>query len=131
MRNNSNAKIMHHKEKLEGFAELCCALLGVLNKIPSFKEKNSHIELKILLIATDFYPAAFVHFNYGTVNVKAVSKENVKQWKKTGAQGMIQCTSAQFIELVLGRLNPVREWILRRIKIRGVFGMMKFSRLLL
>ncbi|OLS12400.1 MAG: hypothetical protein RBG13Loki_4050 [Promethearchaeota archaeon CR_4] len=111
---------------LEGFAAIMKELLRPVNKNPKFSEKFSAINLKILLVATDMYPAALVHADYGEVKVSSVSQEACKEWKKTGARCLIQCTTNQFLAISMGKLNPAKAWLTRQIKIRGVRNVKKF-----
>lgn len=115
------------KERLKGFAGIIKGQLGVLNKIPYFKERFGPIDLKFLLVATDMYPAALLHADHGEVKFSAIPEEECKKWKKTGAQGLLQCTTEQFLAIAMGKLDPVKAWLTRKIKIRGPRKMLNLN----
>ncbi len=117
------------KDRLKGFAAIILTQLKPLNNIPYFKEQFGPIDLKFLLVATDMYPAALVHADHGEVKFSAVPKEECKKWKKTGAQGLLQCTTEQFMGIAMGKLDPVKAWITRKIKIRGPRKMLDLNRM--
>jgi putative sterol carrier protein len=118
------------RERLKGFAGLLVGQLAALNHIPKFKERFGAVDLKFLLVATDMYPGALVHVDHGEVKISAVPKEECKKWKKTGAQGLLQCSTAQFMDIVMRKLDPVKGWITRKIKIRGPRKLIELSKML-
>ncbi len=120
-------KKKERKERLKGIATLIKGQLEPLNNIPYFKEQFGPLDLKFLLVATDMYPAALVHADHGEVKFSTVPKEECQKWKKTGAQGLLQCTTEQLIAIAMGKLNVVKAWRKRQIKIRGPLKMLKLN----
>ncbi len=118
------------KDQLRGFASVLNGQLAVLNSNPKFKERFSTIDLKFLLVATDLYPAALLHVDHGQIKVSTVPRKECKKWKKTGAQGLLQCTTKQFLAIAMGKLEPAKAWIERQIKIRGPRKLKELSRML-
>jgi hypothetical protein len=114
------------KAKLKGLAALMNGQLEPVNNMPKFKELFGSVDLKIILVATDMYPAALIHADHGVIKVSAVSQEDCKNWKKTGAQGLLQCTTAQLLAIYMGSLNPKNAWFKRQIKIRGPINVQNF-----
>ena len=117
------------KERLKGFAAVIKGQLEALNTIPYFKERFGLVDLKFLLIATDMYPAALVHVDHGEIKFSSVPKEECRKWKKTGAQSLLECTTEQFLAIAMGKLNPVKAWIKRQIKIRGPRKLIELNRM--
>ncbi len=122
-------KKKERKERLRGFAAIIKGQLEALNNIPYFKEQFGPVDLKFLLIATDLYPAALLHADHGEVKVSAVPKEDCNKWKNTGAQGLLRCTTEQFLGIAMGKLDPVKAWFTRKIKIRGPRKMLDLNRM--
>ncbi len=122
-------KKKERKERLKGIASLIKGQLEPLNHIPYFKEQFGPLDLKFLLVATDMYPAALVHADHGEVKFSTVPEEECKKWKKTGAQGLLQCTTEQLIAIATGKLDAVKAWITRKIKIRGPRKMLDLNRM--
>ena len=113
------ARKREKKERLRGFAGLIKSQLEAINTIPKFKERFADADIKFLLVATDMYPAALAHVDHGELKFSAVPKEECAKWKKTGAQALLQCTTEQFMGIATGKLDPVKAWVKRQIKLRG------------
>lgn len=107
-------------------------IMGPLNENPKFQHVYADASYRFLLVATDMPPAALIVIDDGKVTFEGVPLEDVKNTKR---DGLIQCTLQQFMDLAQGKLNPVKAWVTRKIKLRGprklvkllpVFGMLKF-----
>jgi hypothetical protein len=119
------------KDQLRGFASVIKGRFEqALNSNPKFKERFSALDLKFLLVATNLYPAALLHVDHGQIKVSSVPRNECKKWKKTGAQGLLQCTLEQFMAIAMGTLDPVKAWIKRQVKIRGPRKMIELSKML-
>ncbi|HMF33288.1 MAG TPA: hypothetical protein VKK79_17820 [Candidatus Lokiarchaeia archaeon] len=116
------------KERLRGFAGLIRDQLGRVNTIQQFKERFADTDLKFLLVATDMYPGALAHIDHGELKFSAVPESECKKWKKTGAQGLLQCTTEQFMNIAMGKLDPAKAWLHRQIKLRGPRKLLLFNK---
>ena len=116
------------KERLRGFAGIIKEQLDVVNSIPKFKETFGTEDVKFLLVATDMYPAALAHVDKGELKISAVPEAECKEWKKTGAQSLLQCTTEQFMDIAAGKLDPVKAWLQRRIKLRGLLKLLLLNK---
>ena len=114
------AKIKELKEKrkkrLKGFAKTVSSLLGTLNSNEDFKHIYHKQDLRFLLVATDYPPGVLLKIKEGVISFENVKQDEVKKTKK---DGLIQCTLEQFMALTTGKLDPIKAWITRKIKLRG------------
>lgn len=117
-------------KRLRGFARVINSQMETLNSIDDFKEKYADEEITYLLEATDLYPAALLRISHGQVLVTAVTQEDCRNWKGTGAQALLRCSSRQFLDIATGKLNPAIAWLKRKLKIRGVKKMLELNSLL-
>jgi len=114
------AKIKELKEKrkkrLKGFAKTVSGILGVLNKNDDFKRIYRNQELRFALVATDYPPGVLLKIDKGEIDFENLKHDEVKKTKK---DGLIQCTLEQFMAITTGKLDPIKGWITRKIKLRG------------
>lgn len=115
----SRPKKKDKKDRLRGFAGLIKSQLDSVNSMPQFKVRYAPVDLKVLLVATDMFPAALVLIDHGELKVSAVPETECKNYKKTGAHALLQCTTEQFLAIAKGKLAPRNAWLHRQIKLRG------------
>jgi hypothetical protein len=104
------------KNKLKGFAKTVSSILGSLNSNEDFKRIYRNQDLTFALVATDFPPGALLKIKAGEISFENVQHDEVKKTKK---DGLIQCTLEQFMAITSGKLDPIKGWITRKIKLRG------------
>ncbi|MFX0100709.1 MAG: SCP2 sterol-binding domain-containing protein [Candidatus Hodarchaeota archaeon] len=114
------AKIEARKEKrrkrLKGFASTVSSILGKLNTNEDFKRIYRNQELRFALVATDFPPGVLLKIDKGEIGFENLEHDDVK---KTQKDGLIQCTLDRFMALTTGKLDPIKGWITRKLKLRG------------
>ncbi|MHA1680550.1 MAG: hypothetical protein ACTSUE_06040 [Promethearchaeota archaeon] len=112
------------KKRLRGFARTIKSLMDPLNEYPRFKEKFADADLKIMLVAKDYPPAALIIIKGGTVKIEGVSFEDIKSTKKNG---MLKATLDNIMALAIGKLKPIKAAFTGKIKVRGVKNLLKLN----
>jgi putative sterol carrier protein len=115
------------KKRLRGFPSLIWGQLQVLNTSDYFKQKYGQDRFRLLLVATDDKTAALVIVADGQVQVEGVPNEPA-ELKQVKRNGLLVCTTDQFFAIAMGKLDPVKAWLKRQIKIRGFRTLLKFSK---
>ncbi|TET58060.1 MAG: hypothetical protein E3J52_09205 [Promethearchaeota archaeon] len=114
------------KKKLHGFAGIVSKQIEPLNEMEKFKQKFKDTEVKVLLNAKDGKWAALLILDKGKIFVEGIKnnpKENIKK-KNAGWDGLLQTTTASFLELLGGDNvstgKVIRKILTGKIKIRGI-----------
>lgn len=105
------------KKRLKGFAGMIGSMLKAANDSERFKERFAGKQVTIAVVATDFPPAALVAIHDGTVAVEELALDQVKGTKK---DALIQGKMDDIMAVASGKVNPVKAWVTRKVKLRGV-----------
>jgi putative sterol carrier protein len=113
------------KKSLKGFASMAAGMLSSVNDNDQFKEFYRDVTMQVLLVATDYYPAALIKIDHGKLEVEDVAKDDVSKAKK---DALLQGTMQQIIDIAMRKLDPVDAWLHRKIKVRGPRKLLVFRR---
>jgi putative sterol carrier protein len=115
------------KRRLLGFAGIIYSTLEPLNSSEYFKEKYSADNYSILLVAKDDTKAALVHFKDGTVEIEQV-KNKPEELKPLKYQGRIIADVETFMKFAMGKINPIKAVLTRKLRIKGIKNVLQFSK---
>ncbi|MBD3187524.1 hypothetical protein GF325_11885 [Candidatus Bathyarchaeota archaeon] len=103
------------KKRLRGFAGTIHGLMAPLNEYKRFQQSFKDTRITFLVVATDYPPAALITIDHGKVKVEAVRLKHVKE---TNRDALLQGTLQRIMDIAMGKLNPVKAWLTRKIKLR-------------
>lgn len=118
------------KSKLHGFPSIIWNQVRILNSYQPFQADFGQENLSIFIIATDDRRSAVVHIKNGTIEVEEVKKkeENYSEIKKK-IKARITTDTATFLQLAMGKINPVKSVLKGQIKLRRPLKILKFTKI--
>ncbi len=113
----------------QGFAGIIYTMMKQLNTNEKFSEKYSSDKYSLLLVAKDDPNAIKLNIDKGTITFIPIknTEEEIKK-AENECQGIIITTRPTFLGLGLGKINPLKAILSRRIKIKGIKYVQKFSK---
>ena len=100
-------------------------ILDHANRSDRFKEKfKEEPPLRFIINAIDFPPAALAIVENQSVRVENVEQDDVKKTKK---DGLLQGKMDYIMAIANGKLNPVKAWFTRKVKLRGAKNLLKLN----
>ena len=116
----------------KGLAGLMWMQMEALNYLDGFKNEFKDTSLKVLMNPKDQRYAALLKINNGTIDVDAV-RNDPENLKKVERDALFEGRMEIFLGVFMGGLSAgalLKNWITRKVKLRGLRKMMALAKIM-